>query len=171
MKFRHLLTVLCVLLTSASCIDSDEAEDDIINYINPGDRIPEFANSATGRSISSAEFAGKRSLLVLFGSYCPDCNVVLPIVHEVWLRVKDNPDNLVVAISRKEAEADVATYWTSKGYDPMPFYLDPYGDTFYKFANSTIPRIYIVNAEGVVEKMWVERMNVSADELTGMLQP
>ena len=47
----------------------------------------------------------------------------------------------------------------------MPFYLDPDEKVFSLFANSTIPRVYLVNRDNIVTWMAVEQMNLSTEQL------
>ena len=137
-----------------SCIKDDENET--INYINVNSQIPTFAVEDTaGNTFSSKQFIGKQSLLVFFGTYCPDCKQVLPVIEEVWKELKDDPRFLLVTISRKETENQFT----------MPFYLDTRGEVFSLFANNTIPRIYIINPDNEVVWMAVESLDISAKEL------
>ena len=52
----------------------------------------------------------------------------------------------------------------------MPFYLDPNEKVFSLFANSTIPRVYLVNRENIVTWMAVEQMSLSAKQLIGKIE-
>ena len=52
----------------------------------------------------------------------------------------------------------------------MPFYLDPDKKVFSLFANSTIPRVYLVNPENIVTWMAVEQMDLSAKQLIGKIE-
>ena len=101
----HITKILSFIVTMTfllfSCIKDDESET--INYINVNSQIPTFAVEDTaGNTFSSKQFIGKQSLLVFFGTYCPDCKQVLPVIEEVWKELKDDPRFLLVTISRKE---------------------------------------------------------------------
>ena len=99
-----------------------------------------------------------------FGTYCPDCKQVLPVIEEVWKELKDDPRFLLVTISRKETAEVVSNYWKENQFT-MPFYLDTRGEVFSLFANNTIPRIYIINPDNEVVWMAVESLDISAKEL------
>ena len=148
----HITKILSFIVTMTlllfSCIKDDESET--INYINVNSQIPTFA--------------GKQSLLVFFGTYCPDCKQVLPVIEEVWKELKDDPRFLLVTISRKETAEVVSNYWKENQFT-MPFYLDTRGEVFSLFANNTIPRIYIINPDNEVVWMAVESLDISAKEL------
>ena len=161
----HITKILSFIVTMTfllfSCIKDDESET--INYINVNSQIPTFAVEDTaGNTFSSKQFIGKQSLLVFFGTYCPDCKQVLPVIEEVWKELKDDPR--LVTISRKETAEVVSNYWKENQFT-MPFYLDTRGEVFSLFANNTIPRIYIINPDNEVVWMAVESLDISAKEL------
>ena len=52
-------------------------------------------------------------------------------------------------ISRAEDEASVASYWAEEGLT-LPYYADPSRTIYSLFADATIPRIYISDAQRVV---------------------
>lgn len=110
-----------------------------------------------GGTFDSPEgFAGRTTLLLFFATWCPDCQAELPVIDAVWQTVAGEPGYDVVAISRGGAEGRyeqspdiLSRYW--KDHDlRMPWYLDGDRSVFDRFASAGIPRVYIVNAEGVV---------------------
>lgn len=159
------LFVFIVVLFSTSCIKDNENER-VIDYITINSPVPSFTvEDRSGNIFSSAQFSGKQSLLIFFGTYCSDCKRVLPVMEKVWQELKDDPQFLLVAISRDETADQISAYWEENRFT-MPFYLDPArGDVFSLFANYTIPRIYLISPENKVTWMAVESLNISADEL------
>lgn len=148
-----------------SCIKEEVNGDAVINHINIHDHIPTFiVHDTAGNDFNSKEFTGKQSILVFFGSYCNDCKQILPVIEEVWKKMKNDPEFLLIPISRRETAEDVINYWKANEFT-MPFYLDQKGEVFSLFANSTIPRIYIINSSNVVEWMSVESLDLTAGEL------
>lgn len=161
------IAILSILFFS--CI-KDENNDTTINYVNTGDQVPSFTvEDATGNLFNSDRFLGKQSLLVFFGSYCPDCKQVLPVIEEVWINMKNDSNFQLVAISRKETIDMVSEYWKENQFT-MPFYLDQEGEAFALFANNTIPRIYVINPDNKVVWMSVESLNLTASELIEMIR-
>jgi len=166
---RSLTTVMVffTLFITASCISDDSSE--IINHINIGDSVPKFSiEGVAGGSFNSTSFTGKRSLLVLFVTTCPDCQRELPVVNRIYDIVKDNPDILVLGISRGEDRSVIQEYWADAGFS-IPAYLDPDRSVFDKFANSTIPRIYIIDENGIVEWMAIEKLEITEEALLAKL--
>jgi peroxiredoxin len=167
-----ILLFLVILALFVSCIkEGDDIPGEVINYVGVGDVVPVFTvEDDKGGMFSSSGFAGKRSLLLLFVSSCGDCQKVLPILNnEVWPWVKENPGYQLITISRDEPAQEVAGHWSDNHYT-MPAYLDPGRKVFSLFANQTIPRLYIINKEGIIEWMAVEKLEISSGELIDMLE-
>ena len=95
---------------------------------------------------------------------CGDCKRELPKIDSVWNELKDQPTFRLVTISRGETAEVVNAFWKEQNFT-MPFYLDPDKKVFSLFANSTIPRVYLVNRENIVTWMAVEQMDLSAKQL------
>ena len=157
------VTLLAFTLLLLSCI-KDEKED-VINYIEENDKLPEFTvKSATGEELYSENLSGNTTLLVFFVTTCGDCKRELPKIE-----LKDHPTFRLVTISRGETVEVVNDFWKEQNFT-MPFYLDPNKKVFSLFANSTIPRVYLVNRENIVTWMAVEQMSLSAKQLIGKIE-
>lgn len=151
LQILRLLSVAAAILLF-SCVKDDDVT---VNRINPGDAVPPFVVAAPdGTIFNSSSFVGKRSLLLLFASWCPACQDELPYIEEVWQHFRDDADVLVVPLSRNEEAAAVEAYWQENSFE-MPVFLDPGRVIFDKFANQTVPRIYLIDSSGVVSEMWV----------------
>jgi peroxiredoxin len=162
-----MLSFLAIIPPFVSCIkEGDDIPDEVINYVGVGDVVPAFTVSDDkGGTFSSSAFVGKRSLLLLFVSSCGDCRKVLPVINnEVWLWMKDSPGYQLITIARDEPAQEVAGHWLDNKYT-MPAFLDPGRKVFSLFANQTIPRLYIINEEGIIEWMAVEKLEISSGEL------
>ena len=95
------VTLLAFTLLLLSCI-KDEKED-VINYIEENDKLPEFTvKSATGEELYSENLSGNTTLLVFFVTTCGDCKRELPKIDSVWNELKDHPTFRLVTISRGE---------------------------------------------------------------------
>lgn len=166
MRHKKISLLLGVMvLFFSSCIKEEENEP-VINHITINSPVPSFTvEDKNGDIFSSSQFSGKQSLLIFFGTYCSDCKHVLPVMEKVWQTLKDDPQFLLIPISRDETADQLSAYWEENQFT-MPFYLDPTrGDVFSLFANYTIPRIYLINAENKVTWMAVESLEISTDDL------
>lgn len=180
MKFsylRNMKNIAATFLLSISvfftgCIS--EGGDEVINRVKVGDPIPAFtvkqADGTGSVSFEPGDFVGTRSVIVLFQTSCGDCKREMPKIHEAWKHFfmpLAAEDVQFVLISRAESAADVTKYWTSAddtkpSFAPMPYYLDPNKNAFGKFANSYVPRIYLVGTDGKVKYMAIEKFDFNA---------
>jgi peroxiredoxin len=170
-KYISLLFLAFVSMFLSCIKEGDDIPDEVINYVEVGDAVPGFTvEDDKGGTFSSSGFAGKRSLLLLFVSSCGDCRKVLPVINnEVLPWIKENPGYQLITISRDEPAQEVAGHWSGNNYT-MPVYLDPGRKVFSLFANRTIPRLYIINKEGIIEWMAIEKLEISSGELIDMLK-
>ena len=104
------VTLLAFTLLLLSCI-KDEKED-VINYIEENDKLPEFTvKNATGEELHSEDLSGNTTLLVFFVTTCGDCKRELPKIDSVWNELKDQPTFRLVTISRGETAEVVNAFW------------------------------------------------------------
>jgi len=170
MRLNYIVT-LAIMLSFfcffASCIkeESEDTGDEVINYVQVGDVLPTFSVSdGAGNILTNEDFKGKKSYLVFFVTTCKDCARELPRVEQIWRQVKDDPDYQIVAIARKQGKEETDTYWNNNNYT-MPKYLDTDRKVYEMFANITVPRIYLIDREGIVQWMGIETFTPSDDEL------
>ena len=166
-KFKGIILLLIIMVCAAQgCVKSDKSDDGIENYVKVGSKIPEFTVlSADGETIfNSLQFNGKSGLLVFFVTTCGDCAVAMPVIQKVWEGLRSNPDFIMAAISRDETAETVIGHWDDEKFS-MPAYLDPGREVFAMFANSTVPRIYLINPEGKVTWMAIEKLDITAQEI------
>jgi thiol-disulfide isomerase/thioredoxin len=117
------------------------------SLVKTGDAVPSFT---IGDFRSPDDFEGKRSLLVFFNTWCPDCRRELPFIEYAW-----EHDIPVVAIGRGESMTDIDKYWNEHGFT-MPRYSDPSTAVYGLFAEHTVPRVYLVDETATVVWMAVE---------------
>jgi peroxiredoxin len=149
---RLLLTLAAATLSLVGCING--GEDEIREPLAVGAPMPEFSVTGPSGTISDADFAGKRTVVVLFRSDCPDCQRELPKVEAVFAADDTPADIEFVAISR-ESEAVVAAYWEEAEYS-MPYYIDKGGRAFEAFSVTHVPTLYIFDSDGLLTYVAIE---------------
>lgn len=93
---------------------------------------------------------GKPSLIVFFSTQCKDCQRELPALNQRYLAHAH--DTTFVAIAREQSAADIADYWAANKLS-LPYSAQPDRRIYQLFARKGIPRIYISNAEGIVQNV------------------
>lgn len=156
-KAAALLLSIIIAATFSSCVNNTY-EDDYIkaSKILVGDKIPEFTlTGSDGKQLTSAELSGKRSLIYFFITSCGDCKKVTPVMQGLWEKIRNDDNYQLVMVNRGESMDTVAEYFLSNGIT-APYYLDQLKETYNKFAEKFVPRVYIVDENGVVEWMTTE---------------
>ena len=149
---KRLLSLFVILLVSLDI----QAVTKEIDYIQEGDRLPSFSVvDQCGDTIRSADLRGKLSLITFFHTRCYDCRRELPIVQELYVKYKS--DLQFICISRAESFASIEKYWKQNGLT-MPFAAQEDKNVFKLFAERIIPRIYLVDDNGVVQRTFKEKV-------------
>lgn len=132
--------------------------------IGVGDMCPEFAVVLDdGTPVSTADLAGRRTMIVFFNTSCADCRRELPEIQKVADGLAavggegadaQEPAGRglprVMCVSRAEGAASVAAYWDAAGLT-LPYSAQDDAAVYRLFAGSEIPRVYIIGAGLAVE--------------------
>jgi thiol-disulfide isomerase/thioredoxin len=127
-----------------SCVSEDGPGGGDGSRVRVGDPVPAFS---VGDFVSPRDFLGRKSLLVLFNTGCPDCQRELPVIDAACRQL---PDMQAIAISRDQS----ITQWD---YIMTP-YPDPARAVYNLFAEHTIPRVYLIDEAGTVVWMAIEKL-------------
>ncbi len=152
---------LAVFFGMGGCVNEKPVEPD---HLAVGADMPDFSVSGPDGTISKADFAGKRTVIVLFRSTCGDCRREMPKIQQAWEEFGGEGDILFAAIS-KEEESVVEKYLADSGYT-MPYYIDTDGSAFAAFEVSNVPTVYLFGTDGKVAHFAVEK----AGQFTGLLK-
>jgi peroxiredoxin len=175
-NYFFILAILPAILLS--CIN--EPEDNANkpgNDVKTGDTLPAFTiyGATDDVVLRSSDFVGKQSLLLLFDITCPYCRETLPKINRVWENLKDDPACIVAAFSRgasstrnEDIEATLS-HWAEHAL-ALPLYFDNNRAVFDLFATAGVPRIYVIDPQGVVQWMVAGSTDLSAEELTELVK-
>ena len=136
---------ICMLTGVVSCVHQDLKSKDI----QPGDRIPAFQIvMEDDSSLSSKELSGSPALLLFFHTSCPDCQRTIPVVQAVYEEF--GKEARFVAISRAQEARDIRSWWDAHGIT-LPFSAQQDSKIYNLFASSRIPRVYVIDRNGVIQ--------------------
>lgn len=145
--FCNILYVLLLALFS-SCIH--DGDDEWVERVAVGDRLPAFAVTLSdGTRYDSAEPG--ETVIVFFNTGCTDCQRELPRLDAQY-KAGEFDGRRIVCISRAEGEGSVAAYWQANGLT-LPYSAQPDRRIFDLFASAGIPRIYETDAAGIVVRV------------------
>ena len=153
-----IIMLLCLTMMGCSSITDDD--DDVVEKVRAGDRLPVFSVTVTAdgqqRTFSTEKLTGE-IVIVLFSSTCKDCQRELPRLNDYYLKHRGDEGFQMVAISRAEGESVVAPFW--KEYNlSIPYSAQEDRRIYELFASSIVPRVYFSNAQGIVTRVYIERL-------------
>lgn len=161
-----MLSVAVVLLSA--CINDDDDGEVSVSLVNVGDRIPDFSLSdADGRTVTSSSLSGWTFILNFFDTGCPDCQRELRVLQRLYDCYGERVP--ILNVPRSQAKDELEAYWLQAGLT-MPFYLPADQRLYYRFANKTIPRTYVIDGSGRVLAAYDDSPTADYDTLDALLQ-
>lgn len=132
-----------------------------------GDSIPPFSfEIERGKKVNISAYQGKLILVNLFATWCPPCNIELPLVQsKIWEKYGGNTDFALFVFGREEGWDKLAAFKRAKGFT-FPILPDADRSIFNKFATSGIPRNIIIDQNG---KIIYQSIGYSEKEFSEMI--
>lgn len=120
------------------------------SLVNEGDNAPLFsATLLDGTAVSLADYRGEYMMLILFSHTCPDCKTLLDDLHSGGMAMT------VLAVGRDATTTQLQEYCSKNGYT-VDMIADNNRAIFNLYATTYVPRVYIIDPQGVIEKMYIE---------------
>ena len=163
---RNIILLLSVCLGLGAC-SAGEEEILVGKELAVGDRVPDFSvRMSDGGVVTDGDLQGGVSLIVFFHTGCKDCRKELPVVQRFH---EDYPHYPLVCISRAEAESSVSAYWKENGLT-LPYSAQTDASVFNLFATHTVPRIYVIDAEGFIRRVFTDNPLAEYDDLVEVVE-
>ncbi len=116
-----------------------------------GKSIPDFTlPSLSGESVPLSSFKGQVVLIDFWASRCGPCQMEMPIIQKLYNDYKDK-GLVVLAINCGEEKKDVEEFIKNNNYT-FPVLLDKEGEVSAMLQVTAIPRLLVLNKDGVVVK-------------------
>ena len=163
-----LSTLLCMCMALlSSCVTEDQPDNEGVEI---GDPLPSFSLTLNdGRRVSTKSLRGKKVLIELFNTSCPDCQESLPTINTLYNSMKDREDIEIFAIARDEVAAAIALYWEDNNFT-LPYSPQPDRKVYELFASVGIPRIFIANPDGIITATFGPEDTPTLSQLTTLLK-
>ena len=162
------LFLSCFVVILASCQSDSEETGALATAIKVGDLVPDFTLAGSnGNDISSTSLKGQVYILNFFDTGCPDCQQELQVLQQIFDKYKGKA--LLLNVPRSQTKEEIQAYW-DKANLTMPFYIPKDKNLYYKFAQRTIPRTYVVDSSGKVHAAFADSPVADYDSLDGILQ-
>jgi peroxiredoxin len=117
-----------------------------------GKPAPDFRlASLDGRTVSAADFRGRKKLVVSFwASWCGPCRMEMPVLAKFYrLTHKADADYEIVSISVDDDRAD-AEKAAAELKMPFTVLLDPTSRTLQSYGVDAIPAMFVIDKDGKV---------------------
>lgn len=138
--------------------------------VKEGQKAPAFeVEMFDGSTVKLADLKGKVVLLNFWATWCPPCRAELARVEkDIIERFKGEPF-VFLPVSRGEKKATVAAFREKMGYS-FPMGLDPEGVVYGEYAETYIPRNFLIDKQGKVVKASVGYDEAEFAELIKLIE-
>ena len=125
-----------------------------------GSPAPDFTlQSASGGTVSLADFRGKKVVVNFWATWCPPCRSEMPDMEQVSTERKN--DVVVLAVNVQEARAPVRDF-ADKYSLSFPILMDTAGEVTQGFGVQSLPTTFFIDKEGKVASFNMGALNKSA---------
>lgn len=138
--------------------------------VKDGQKAPAFeVKMFDGSTIKLADLKGKVVLLNFWATWCPPCRAELARVEkDIIERFKGEPF-VFIPVSRGEKRETVAAFREKMGYS-FPMGLDTDGRVYAEYAETYIPRNFLIGKDGKVVKASVGYDEAEFAELIKLIE-
>ena len=121
--------------------------------LQPGFPAPGFSLAGLdGRVISLKDYRGKVVFLNIWATWCPTCREEMPSMEKLYRELKGEPFEILAVSVDKEGGKRVAAFKEAQNLS-FPMLLDPEGTIGRPYGVTGVPESYIINKEGIIEKI------------------
>lgn len=144
------LFLSCLLLLigcRANAVNGGTLDD--AGHTKVGDTVPAFSvQEISGDTFSIGAERGKVVVVSFWATWCGPCQVEMPLLEkDIWEKYKSSADFAMVGIAREQTKETVSNFQAHHSFT-YPLAYDPDRSTYRLFADSGIPRTYVVDRRG-----------------------
>ena len=138
--------------------------------VKAGEKAPNFeVQMFDGSTVKLADLKGKVVLLNFWATWCPPCRAELARVQKEIIDRFEGKPFVFLPVSRGENRATVAAFREKMGYT-FPMGLDTDGRVYAEYAQTYIPRNFLIGKDGKVVKASVGYDEAEFAELIKLIE-
>ena len=138
--------------------------------VKDGQKAPNFeVQMFDGSTVKLSDLKGKVVLLNFWATWCPPCRAELARVEKDIIEKFKGEPFVFLPVSRGENRATVAAFREKMGYT-FPMGLDTDGRVYAEYAQTYIPRNFLIDKNGVVVKASVGYDEAEFAELIKLIE-
>ena len=138
--------------------------------VKEGQKAPAFeVQMFDGSVVKLADLKGKVVLLNFWATWCPPCRAELARVEKDIIEKFKGKPFVFIPVSRGENKATVAAFREKMGYT-FPMGLDTDGRVYAEYAQTYIPRNFLIDKQGNVVKASVGYDEAEFAELVKLIE-
>ena len=149
MKFTPLIvfSVIAALLPGCALLPAPADKTPVVDMaflVKPGQLLPLTRLNDIGGKEVALNTPGRRKLVILFATWCPDSQRAMKALHQSALVQDKSLD--IVAIAREQEISEVAS-WGAENEIKTTLVADTDRSIYRQFAHAGIPRFIMVNEQ------------------------
>ena len=168
-----LAVLLCVALLFGNTLTAkaqDRPTPEQATLVKEGQKAPAFeVQMFDGSVVKLADLKGKVVLLNFWATWCPPCRAELARVEKDIIEKFKGQDFVFLPVSRGEKRETVAAFREKMGYT-FPMGLDSDGRVYAEYAQTYIPRNFLIDKSGRVVKASVGYDEAEFAELIKLIE-
>ena len=168
-----LAIVLCVALLFGGSFTAKAQQrptPEQATIVKDGEKAPNFeVQMFDGSTVKLSDLKGKVVLLNFWATWCPPCRAELARVEKDIIEKFKGEPFVFIPVSRGENRATVAAFREKMGYT-FPMGLDTDGRVYAEYAQTYIPRNFLIDKNGVVVKASVGYDEMEFAELIKLIE-
>jgi peroxiredoxin len=138
--------------------------------VKDGQKAPNFeVQMFDGSTVKLSDLKGKVVLLNFWATWCPPCRAELARVEKDIIEKFKGEPFVFIPVSRGEKKETVAAFREKMGYT-FPMGLDTDGRVYAEYAQTYIPRNFLIDKNGVVVKASVGYDEAEFAELIKLIE-
>jgi cytochrome c biogenesis protein CcmG/thiol:disulfide interchange protein DsbE len=117
-----------------------------------------------GKAVDLQAYKGKVVFLNIWATWCPPCREEMPSMERLYQALKGE-DFEILVVSIDAAGAEAVAPFMKKYRLSFPALLDPEGTMKNLYGVTGVPESFIINKEGIIEKIVIGPMDWSTPEV------